>query len=91
MAAFGRRLVYAAVGSVLLLAVLFLLQTGPAPLKKAQAAGHGLLRRQLHEQDDAGVQDRARKEVSIVAGETRHVEKQISGIMPGGGRAPPRA
>lgn len=93
MAFFGRRLAYAAVGSALLLAVLFLLQTGPGPLThKASLPGNNLLRRhrRVQGQDDpAGVQYRARKEVDIVAAETRRVEKQLSGIMPGGRRAPP--
>lgn len=82
----GRRLVYAAVGSVLLLAVLLLLHTtDPA----ASTAGRPYLRR-LQGQDDPGaIQRRARQEVDLVASETRRVEKQLSGIMPGGRRAPP--
>ena len=93
----GRRLVYAAVGSVLLLAVLLLVHTaGPA----SSAAGrpynpnsNNLLRRRLRRlqgQDDPGaIQRRARQEVDLVASETRRVEKQLSGVMPGGRRAPP--
>lgn len=94
MAQYGRRLVYAAVGSTLLLAVLFLLQTGPVPLHTTTTTtnNHFLRRhrRSLQGQDDpAGVQRRARKEVDMVASEVQRTEKQLSGIMPGGRHAPP--
>jgi len=87
----GRRLIYAAVGAALLLAALFLLQIGPAPLHKPQpVAGHAnLLRRRLQGQDDEIMQLRARQEANVVAAETRHIEKQLSGMLPGGRRAPP--
>lgn len=98
MAFTGRRLAYAAVASVLLLAVLLLLRIGgPPPTTDGPLHNtDDLLRRRLRlcrslqgQDDPDGIQRRARQEVDLVASETRRVEKQLSGIMPGGRRAPP--
>lgn len=94
MAFTGRRLAYATVGSILLFAVLLVLHTGgPVSTAGRSYNPNNLLRRRfrrLQGQDDPGaIQRRARQEVDLVASETRRVEKQLSGIMPGGRRAPP--
>ena len=93
MAFTSRRLAYVAVAATLILAALLLLHTGgPAPLRldSTNNALRRRLRRGLQGQDDPNsIQRRARQEVDLVASEMRRVEKQLSGIMPGGRRAPP--